>query len=482
MKYIKRLILENFQSHKYSEVDFDPGLNVIVGPSDTGKSAVIRALKWVLYNEPAGDFFIREGETSASVTIHISDGTILQRYRTKSKNGYLLVKSDGEEMRFEGFGKDVPEEITDITNIRKILLDRDESSAINLGEQLEGPFLLSEKTSVRANAIGRLVGVNIIDDALTDVLKDMKNLNSNRKNTEKRVEGLKNEITGYDFLDSLKLKLDRLNQINKDIKNKDSILKSVEESREKYTEIIRQIKNNEELLSKLKQVDRLEWRIKDLEINILKYKKLNELSESYIKNRKDFIYNNEINNKLLSIGMVNEALLSIGDKLIKYNDLTKANNKYNNTKIEHDQLIKKLEGILKVVVYEEKIVIGKEKNQLLVKLSNARTNYFDTKTRIKSGLAYMEKIIKFVSIDEKVINADINSIKLQKLNMIKKNYTHLKSEIAKVELELEKNNNENHTLTNKYKDILISIEKCPFCYSDITTESIDNIIKNHIGG
>jgi DNA repair exonuclease SbcCD ATPase subunit len=78
MKYIKRLILENFQSHKYSEVDFAAGLNVIVGPSDTGKSAVIRALKWVLYNEPSGDFFIREGETNCSVTIHISDGTILQ--------------------------------------------------------------------------------------------------------------------------------------------------------------------------------------------------------------------------------------------------------------------------------------------------------------------------------------------------------------------------------------------------------------------
>ena len=49
MRYIKKIILQNFQSHKYSIVELDEQLNVIVGPSDSGKSAIIRALKWVLY-------------------------------------------------------------------------------------------------------------------------------------------------------------------------------------------------------------------------------------------------------------------------------------------------------------------------------------------------------------------------------------------------------------------------------------------------
>jgi ABC-type transporter Mla maintaining outer membrane lipid asymmetry ATPase subunit MlaF len=51
---IKKLIIENFQSHKYTEVDFSEGFNIIFGPSDYGKSAIIRALRWVLYNEPGG--------------------------------------------------------------------------------------------------------------------------------------------------------------------------------------------------------------------------------------------------------------------------------------------------------------------------------------------------------------------------------------------------------------------------------------------
>ena len=32
--YIKRLSLRNFQSHRETDFEFTPGLNIIVGPSD----------------------------------------------------------------------------------------------------------------------------------------------------------------------------------------------------------------------------------------------------------------------------------------------------------------------------------------------------------------------------------------------------------------------------------------------------------------
>ena len=165
MKYIKQVTLENFQSHKHSILEFDEKLNVIVGSSDSGKSAIIRGIKWVLYNEPYGDYFIRENENQCSVTLKFNDNTVLKRYRSKSKNQYLLIKNNGEEMIFEGFGSNIPEEIIDEISIKKIYLDSSEYNSINLGEQLESP-LLSEKSSTRASAIGRLVGVNIVDDAL----------------------------------------------------------------------------------------------------------------------------------------------------------------------------------------------------------------------------------------------------------------------------------------------------------------------------
>lgn len=132
MKFIKRVILENFQSHKYSIVDFNEGLNVIVGPSDSGKSAIIRGIKWALYNEPSGDYFIREGSTECSVTLEFNDNVILKRYRSKYKNTYILTDRDGKEIKFEGFGSSVPQEIIETVGIKKINLDSDSSNAINL--------------------------------------------------------------------------------------------------------------------------------------------------------------------------------------------------------------------------------------------------------------------------------------------------------------------------------------------------------------
>src|SRR5690554_1097684 len=199
MRYIKKIILENFQSHKNTEMEFGPDLNVIVGPSDSGKSAIIRGLKWVMYNEPSGDFFIREGEKECRVTLELSDGTLLQRYRTKSKNGYKLIDNSGNENIYEGIGLTVPQEIIDVTGIRKIKLDTDSENAINLGEQLEGAFLLTEKASTRANAIGRLVGVDIVDDALRDVLRDIRSLNQTRKQKEETLQITNDKLSQFDY-------------------------------------------------------------------------------------------------------------------------------------------------------------------------------------------------------------------------------------------------------------------------------------------
>ena len=52
---IKNLLLKNFQSHIDSKIEFDSGFNVICGSSDSGKSALLRALMWVIANRPSGD-------------------------------------------------------------------------------------------------------------------------------------------------------------------------------------------------------------------------------------------------------------------------------------------------------------------------------------------------------------------------------------------------------------------------------------------
>ncbi|HHW92085.1 MAG TPA: AAA family ATPase [Firmicutes bacterium] len=181
MKKLKGLIIENFQSHEFTQVDFAPGFNVIVGASDQGKSALIRALKWLYFNEPRGADFIRVGATGCRVTVLLADDTQVSRERTPSRNRYYVQYPGREEEVFEGFGSRVPREVEVALGVVKTKLDEGLETVLNLGEQLEAPFLLAEAGSVKAKAMGRLYGVHIVDAALRETVRDM-----NRAQQEER--------------------------------------------------------------------------------------------------------------------------------------------------------------------------------------------------------------------------------------------------------------------------------------------------------
>ena len=58
---------KNFQIHSDLELDLKP-FTVITGPSGSGKSAFIRALKTLLYNIPAGGF-VKHGQKEMTITL-----------------------------------------------------------------------------------------------------------------------------------------------------------------------------------------------------------------------------------------------------------------------------------------------------------------------------------------------------------------------------------------------------------------------------
>ena len=69
---IKKIQIQNFQSHKETTLKLDPGVNIIVGTTDSGKTSILRALRWVIWNRPSGDDFRSwwGGNTSVEVIIN----------------------------------------------------------------------------------------------------------------------------------------------------------------------------------------------------------------------------------------------------------------------------------------------------------------------------------------------------------------------------------------------------------------------------
>lgn len=210
MKKLKRLIIENFQSHQFTQVDFAPGFNVIVGASDQGKSAIIRALKWLYFNEPRGADFIRVGATGCRVTVLLDDGTQVSRERTPSRNRYYVQQPGREEEVFEGFGSRVPREVELALGVAKAKLDEDLETMLNLGEQLEAPFLLAEAGSVKAKAMGRLYGVHIVDAALRETVRDMSRAQQEEKRLKEELEKTSAALEEYADLPQLAGLLNRL--------------------------------------------------------------------------------------------------------------------------------------------------------------------------------------------------------------------------------------------------------------------------------
>lgn len=169
---ISSIQIQNFQSHEDTEIPFHPGLNVIQGSGDSGKTAIHRALRWVQSNRirqddrPMGDGFISRWakKTSAKGTVTLTHDcrvTVTKpegsctRFRDAAKgkndkesNGYIL---NGE--RFEAIGVGVPDAVSQLFNW----------SDVNVQKQHDQAFLISKGAGEVASFLNRTVRLDTID-------------------------------------------------------------------------------------------------------------------------------------------------------------------------------------------------------------------------------------------------------------------------------------------------------------------------------
>ena len=141
---IRAITIQNFLSHKKTKLEFSKGLNVIVGQTDSGKSAIIRALRWVITNKPGGDSFRSNWGGDTEVLLEF----FTQWYTSRIKSNRNLYELDGVEL--EGFGSSVPDEIREELNI----------DVLNLQTQFETHFLLGKSPGEIAAYFNRIAGLD----------------------------------------------------------------------------------------------------------------------------------------------------------------------------------------------------------------------------------------------------------------------------------------------------------------------------------
>ena len=146
-----KLTLENFLAHGRTVIELGPGLTVLVGPNNSGKSAVVEGLRCLATN-PAPRHFIRHGAKQARVEAEFSDGTRVTWIRKDKSSGYEIRRpgSDTPEEYWKLQGK-VPEKVQEVLRLNLVQLESvGRSLDVHLGNQKEPIFLLNEPPSAMA--------------------------------------------------------------------------------------------------------------------------------------------------------------------------------------------------------------------------------------------------------------------------------------------------------------------------------------------
>lgn len=150
---LTKLTLRNFQGHRRFVLDVDPLVTTIVGPTDSGKSTLFRALRWLALNKQArGVEYIREGAEEVSVTLEV-DGRRVTRSRG-AKNSYRL-----SGRTYRAFGTEPPEAVSSLLAMGEL----------NFQRQIDPPLWFTESPGEVSRRLNQVVDLSLIDSTLESI-------------------------------------------------------------------------------------------------------------------------------------------------------------------------------------------------------------------------------------------------------------------------------------------------------------------------
>ena len=146
------LIIRNYQSHRATRLRFVKGVNVFIGKSDKGKSAILRALNWAINNRPMPPKSSHWGGIT-SVEVALDNGKVVRKKDDKEN----IYRIDGKSLK--AFGASVPDTVRDLFNMDEI----------NIQGQHNAPFLINDSPGAVGKQLNAVADLDIIDISLSNI-------------------------------------------------------------------------------------------------------------------------------------------------------------------------------------------------------------------------------------------------------------------------------------------------------------------------
>lgn len=191
MPKIKKLHVENFRTHEKADIVFGSGITAIVGLSGSGKTNLIRAIRWVLTNRPSGNSprkrnTLKDKVTSVSITTDDDNTVTLLR-----GTNYAEYRVNDES--YKSFGMKVPDQVSQTLNL----------SDINLQGQLDPHFLATSSSSEFSKAINAVTGIDVAQAWIKEINHRISDQKAQRALKMKQISDLERDIESMKGLDDM---------------------------------------------------------------------------------------------------------------------------------------------------------------------------------------------------------------------------------------------------------------------------------------
>lgn len=376
-----KISIKNYQILKQIALEFKPGFTALIGPSNNGKSSILKAIKAATYTEP-GNTPIRHGADSYIVGIQNNNHVVM--YQKKEGNTKYIV--DGQQ--FSKFGFSTPEEVSNALNMKELQVNGNKIQ-LNFWDQMDKPFLL-DKTP---GEMFKFIADSGDNDQLSSVLKSMV---SDRQELNREADTLQGSIKSIE--DTIKEQENSIEKLKPIIEKADTII----DLKEKYDEY----KNISSLIKTYKDSDKL--------ISEIRPKLLSDLHDFDVYNICYYLVKDKIEN----ITKIRELVKQYNSLDLEYHNSLEFKNQIDKKYDILDKLEASKKKDLKILVqdyklYNDKIEELLEVNEKLQKaipnesildklstLINIRKLVYNVKAEIEVGIRTQENSIEEINAKE----------------------------------------------------------------------------------